>query len=95
MHKDAGLSPGASTKRCAVQLDKLIKWKREHQGSVQTKCRCLTLRAERAGNEWASETREGDTYISSIGQDKRNPDIVEILSAVDNIKVSLEICLMS
>ena len=86
VHKDAGLSPGASAKRCGMQLDKQTEWKREHQGSVQSKCRHLALRAERAGNEWASETREGDTYVSNIGQDKRNPDIVAIPSAADNIK---------
>ena len=86
VHKDAGLSTGTSAKRCGVQLDKQAAQKREHQCTVQSKCRHLTLRAERAGNEWASETREGDTYVSNIGQDKRNPDIVSIPSAADNSK---------
>ena len=71
MHKDAGLSPGTSVKRCSVQLDKQIKQKWEHQDLVQSKHRHLTCRVERAGNKWVSETR-GDTYIINIGQDKRN-----------------------
>ena len=43
VHKDAGLSPGASAKRCGVQLDKQIEQKREHQGSVQSKADVLHL----------------------------------------------------
>ena len=53
---------------------------------MQCKCRHLTLRAERAGNEWALEIREGDSYVSDIGQDKRNSHIMALPCAADNIK---------
>ena len=41
------------------------------------------LKAERRSKECASETREGDTYISNIGQEKKVPDIKEIPCAAE------------
>ena len=46
------------------------------------------LKAERISKECASETREGDTYISNIGQEKKVPDIKEIPCAEKEIQVT-------
>ena len=44
------------------------------------------LKGQRRGNECALETREGDTYISNIGQEKKIPDIAQIPPPTENIK---------
>ena len=41
------------------------------------------LKGERRSQECASETREGDTCISNIGQEKKVPDIKEIPCAAE------------
>lgn len=58
----------------------------KRQSSVQFKRRWLILKTERRSIECASEIREGDTYASNIGQEKKTPDIVEIPSAIDNVE---------
>ena len=44
------------------------------------------LRGQRRGNECTLETREGDTYISNIGQEKKIPDITQIPHPTENMK---------
>ena len=44
------------------------------------------LKAERQSKDCASEIREGETYVSNIHQEKKNPDITKIPSAADTTK---------
>ena len=44
------------------------------------------LKAERRNNDCALETREGDTYVSNIGQQQKIPDIVQIPSGTNIIR---------
>ena len=44
------------------------------------------MKGQRRGSECALETREGDTYISNIGQEMKIPDIAQIPPPTENIK---------
>ena len=67
-------------------MDQQRKCKRESHSSIQFKRRCLILKAERSGHESTLQVREGDTYVTNIGQDKASPDIMEIPSVAGSIK---------
>ena len=83
VHKAAGLSPSLCAKKRGLQLDRKTEQKRQTWQSIAFKRRHLILKAQRNSKDSAAETREGDTYVSNIGQEKDNPDITEIPSIVD------------
>ena len=78
VHEVAGLSPSLCAKKRAVQIERQMKCKKERQSSIEFKQRRLQLKGERKVNDTAYEVREGDTYVSNIGQEKNVPDTVEI-----------------
>ena len=61
VHKAAGLSPSVSAKKRGLQMDKILKCKRNVQRSLAFKRRHLVLNSARNSKEAASETHEGET----------------------------------
>ena len=92
VHKDAGLSPGASAKRCGVQLDKQTAQKREHQVSNAD-----VLHLEQKELAMNGPQRQGKEILTSVTLTKTREILIscQYLVLQTTSKRSLEICLMS
>ena len=86
-----GLSPGVSGKKRGLHMDRSDKRRQLRETTIHCKRRCLILKADRNSKEGASTTREGDTYASNIGQERKTPDISEIPSAANYLPVTGDI----